>query len=323
MQSLRGEKKPKSESVDINALRKNDKLAKQVYAINKQLGLFNSDNETSSSEESEGDESESRVKKEDKKSSKISKSKKSKVLKKKSKRTDNVTSSESSDSDLDSSSSDRKSKSKKKRKDKKKKSGISAKSSDTVKYRQKYPQAHLRYEFVCSNVPFENLDLNLFVAGELEIISACRSSSEKQGRIELLKRLMYLNSTYNFEKIKTLYAAILRDIEVGLKRWSDDFGSVENAILNKNDSKEKRVTSFRRDRLEEQPKFTKSGDDEKIWFCSPYQRNICLHKGGHTVTVKRPIAMGSARVCVLLAKGFKKVRASRVFFSLSLQSKVT
>ena len=72
-QSLPGKKKPKSESVDINVLRNNEKLARQVNAINKQLGLFNSDNETSSPEESEGAESESRVKKEDNKSSKLSK----------------------------------------------------------------------------------------------------------------------------------------------------------------------------------------------------------------------------------------------------------
>jgi len=126
----------------------------------------------------------------------------------------------------------------------------------------------------------------LFVAGEIEIISTCKSSCEKQGRIGLLKRLMYLNSTYEFATIKTLYAAILRDIEIGLKQWSDDFSSVENAILPKNSSKPKGATFVRRDRLDERPKSTKFGDDEKVWFCSPYQRNKCLHKGQHTVTVK-------------------------------------
>ena len=36
---------------------------------------------------------------------------------------------------------------------------------------QRYPQAYLRFEFVNSNVSFECLNLSLFTAGELEILS--------------------------------------------------------------------------------------------------------------------------------------------------------
>ena len=50
-----------------------------------------------------------------------------------------------------------------------------AKSSDSVRNRQRYPQAHLRFEFAGSDLSFASLDLNLFVAGELEIISDCRT----------------------------------------------------------------------------------------------------------------------------------------------------
>ena len=41
------------------------------------------------------------------------------------------------------------------------KSGIHAKSSDCTD-----PQAHLRVEFAGSDLTFEKLDLNMFVAGE-------------------------------------------------------------------------------------------------------------------------------------------------------------
>ena len=44
-------------------------------------------------------------------------------------------------------------------------------------------------EYVNSNVSFEKLDLNLFVAGEIEIISDQRTKEkERNGRLDLLKK---------------------------------------------------------------------------------------------------------------------------------------
>lgn len=106
----------------------------------------------------------------------------------------------------------------------KKKSGICRKSSDKVKHRQNYPHSQLRYEFVSQHVSFESLDLNLFVAGELETISNTQIKSiEHRGRIALLKRIMYLNTSHDFKSLKSYYAAVLREIELGEKDWSDDF----------------------------------------------------------------------------------------------------
>jgi hypothetical protein len=44
-------------------------------------------------------------------------------------------------------------------------SGIKANSADTVKSFQKYPHSQLRYECVSQNIVFEDLPLNIFVAG--------------------------------------------------------------------------------------------------------------------------------------------------------------
>ena len=78
---------------------------------------------------------------------------------------------------------------------KKVKSGFHTKSSDTVRNRQRYPQAHLPLEFVGSDLTFEKLDLNLFVAGELEIIGDIHTEKvESMGRLSLLKKLMYLST---------------------------------------------------------------------------------------------------------------------------------
>ena len=63
-------------------------------------------------------------------------------------------------------------KSKKKRRTSKKKSGVANKASDKVKIPQIWPHSKLQYEFVSENVPFKKLDFNMFVAGELEILTA-------------------------------------------------------------------------------------------------------------------------------------------------------
>lgn len=134
-----------------------------------------------------------------------------------------------------SSDSDESNENKKKKKSKKKiKSGIKAKASDSVRKSQRYPQAQLRFDFVSANVTFDKLDLNLFVAGELEIITDVRTKDkEKDGRLNLLKKIMYLSTSYDFNTLKSYYAAVLREIELGKKSWSDDFQYIEAAILSK------------------------------------------------------------------------------------------
>ena len=44
---------------------------------------------------------------------------------------------------------------------------------------------------------------------------------------------MYLVSSYDFSVVRSLYAAVLREIELGRKHWSDDFQYVESAVLSR------------------------------------------------------------------------------------------
>ena len=109
-----------------------------------------------------------------------------------------------------------------------------------MNFPKKCPQAFLRYEFVSENVTFEKLDLNLFVCGELEIISDSRiKESEKSGRLRLLKKIMYNSSSYEFATLKSFYAACSREIEVGNKTWENDFSTIEMVILQKHIPKSK------------------------------------------------------------------------------------
>jgi hypothetical protein len=164
------------------------------------------------------------------------KNKVKKILELESSDTDSTCSSSnssSSDSSSSSSSSDNSVKKIKKYKSKsKRKSGIYDKPSDEVVKKQLWPQSKLQYEYAGSKMSFEDLELNLFVAGELEIISGKKiSDKEKKGRIKLLKKISYFYELYEWKGIKKLYAHIIRQIENGLADWTHDFSEVETPLL--------------------------------------------------------------------------------------------
>ena len=82
------------------------------------------------------------------------------------------------------------------------------------------------------------------MAGEIEIISDKQTKEiEKNGRMELLKKIMYLSTSYEFAVLKSYYAAVLREIELGKKSWKDDFQFIETAILSKTVPKSKTMGS--------------------------------------------------------------------------------
>ena len=201
---LKSKNKPKKSSIPqtdnlsdnditLNHLRKSKKLRKLVKKDLKKLGLDSmSDNSVNSDTDSKSGSA-----------GVVSNSSKklSTVAAKKSSDTDTSISFDSSDSSSSSSSDKKK---KKKKKDKKKKSGIRAKASDTVHFPQKYPQAYLKYEFTSFNLSFQSLEMNLFCAGELEIIGNAKIKEvERSGRINLLKKIMYLNTAYDFKTLKS------------------------------------------------------------------------------------------------------------------------
>ena len=176
---------------------------------------------------------------------------------------------------------------KNKSKSKKHRSGINAKAADRVEFPQKWPQAFLHHEHVSKQVKFEQLDFKLFIAGELEIISEeDLTKSELEGRLSLLKKIVYYSSTYEFEGLKKFYASWVREIEVGRKKWSDDPSSWESAFLSKYIIKSnKQFTPGRKEKV--------SNNDERVWFCSAYQRNKCAHKSNHMLVIKGKMRLAS------------------------------
>ena len=61
--------------------------------------------------------------------------------------------------------------------------------------------------------------------------------------MELLKKILFLSTSYEFTELKSYYAAVLRETELGGKSWKDYFQFIETAILSKTVPKSKTVGS--------------------------------------------------------------------------------
>ena len=80
-------------------------------------------------------------------------------------------------------------------------------------------------------IPFKNLDLKMFVAGELELLMSKISKKEFKDRMRFLKKIVYFASMYEWKRLLQYYAAWLRRIEMGLNSWIDNPSVIENAML--------------------------------------------------------------------------------------------
>lgn len=136
----------------------------------------------------------------------------------------------------------------------------------------------MQFEYAGSKINFDDLEFNLFVAGELEILSSSKIGDvERIGRTKLLKKIAYYTELYEWKGLKKMYAHIIRQIENGLADWSKDFSEIETPILIKyvkSDVKSKKSIQYG-----ENKKPVKK--EETVFYCSHFQRKKCVHKDSH------------------------------------------
>ena len=164
------------------------------------------------------------------------------------------------------------------------KSGIKERLSDLVK--QKHVYAHLGLPFEQSNqgrLAFHELSYSQFVEGELGLIldvSLHVSQYEKEGRLQLLKKISQLQREYEWPAVREFYASVLFRIERGMLSWRNlDLAALEIQCLSRaslisvKDSNPNvhRPTTVKR-----------KMQDQQVFFCSPYQRGMCWHNDKHT-----------------------------------------
>ena len=143
-----------------------------------------------------------------------------------------------------------------------------------------WPHMQLRMEYGVRAPKFVDMNLSLFVAGELECVELAKDDRERSERIKLLKELMYQSGTYETRTILNAYAAWLRDIERGAVSWGDDYGRVIDPIFRRAPPRDRRGGRMR------EAGSDRPAEKSAVFFCAPYQKGKCKLESGHKGEIK-------------------------------------
>jgi hypothetical protein len=173
-------------------------------------------------------------------------------------------------------------------------SGISSSISDVcITNQQIYAHAALQFSYASRSVNFHDLSFQLYIAGELEIISMSGISEvERNGRLALMKLLAYKCERFDWAIIREAFGAWVQQIERGIKKWSDDPTSVVSHILEDHIHEQKVVRYQKLNKSDLKSKFkskSPEGNFENVWFCSNYNRNKCKHTSPHEAQINGQI----------------------------------
>jgi len=169
------------------------------------------------------------------------------------------------------------------------KSGRTARPVDRVQSAQHWAHAALPGDFNSeANISFADLDFRRLIAGEMEIILEFQiSQTELEGRLRLLRTLAFLLGSYPWTAVRSVYAAILRRIELGRMTWASDISETMSFALltyaEKTPAAEARPEKGRSySRRNAGPSHgAASGESSRVWYCPEYQRSTCAHNEPH------------------------------------------
>ncbi len=158
----------------------------------------------------------------------------------------------------------------------KQKSGIFDKAVEHIESKQNWPHLFLSEEYPGKGLTFMQLDFNLFIAGELEIITNEHISSiERQARLHLLKWLTYLHKTSDWDLVRDIYVAILNKIETGQLSWSQYHTKFQQEI-------QWLVTKRSLNNASKPKKAGGSKTKCQTWCCRYYNNGTCNESTDHS-----------------------------------------
>ena len=113
------------------------------------------------------------------------------------------------------------------------KSGLRETESDTVVKHVKCPQAYLGMKYSSVPLKFDQLDLRLFIAGELNIICEHNGymSPEHKGRLNLLQDIVYAAGHYQWPAVLNYYGQVIHELEAGVRQWGDPRAELRSQVL--------------------------------------------------------------------------------------------
>jgi hypothetical protein len=176
------------------------------------------------------------------------------------------------------------------------KSGIQSSIVENCVNPQLWAHSCIQYPYASTMTQFNDIDLPLFIAGELEIISSSHiSNDERIGRTNLLKLLAYKCSKCDWQVVRNAYASWVQQVEIGNKSWKDDPSAVislviEDHILSRHlsESVSEPPVLFKstRDIRDAKNKFgTGSTGRNDTWFCTGFNRNKCKKDSPHNALI--------------------------------------
>ena len=113
------------------------------------------------------------------------------------------------------------------------KSGKCAKiDSIDIKKQVSYPHSKLNREFV-RYTNFDDLPLNIFAAGEIELILRTRVESERLARLNILLMCLYHSQFLDINEIRDQYDVLMKSVERGEYHWVDNLGDKIDRALDR------------------------------------------------------------------------------------------
>ena len=171
-------------------------------------------------------------------------------------------------------------------------SGITDRVTDKVIFKENYPQTNLRMNYASKNICYNDLDLPLFVAGFLESVKTEITQNHELAIIKLehMISLMYLNKVYEWSKVRDFHAAVLREIELGNKQWTDSFLDIE-------------LRSLQHSPYIYKPNYVARSytnrNTNNVSFCSKFNKGQCSLSGDHSITLKTGQTVWAQHICAM------------------------
>ena len=157
------------------------------------------------------------------------------------------------------------------------KSGKLVKITSRVVQAEKWPHSFLGRQYVGVNKEYEDLTLAEFCAGYSAILLEEQSSSILRFRLQHLEHLMYHATIYTWASVLKFHAAVLVEIEKGLKRWGDEFRDLQATILHV------RQDNFKRDSASggKTSGYSKPQSGLSVFYCPQFQGGTCTFSTDH------------------------------------------
>ena len=174
------------------------------------------------------------------------------------------------------------------------KSGKCAKVDNTdIKKVVRYPHSKLNREFV-SVVEFDQLPLNLFAAGETELILCTKGEAKRDARLRILLMCLYHSQFLDVKEIREQYDVIMKGIERGEWFWVDNLtDKLDRALDRRARVLDRQVARSRSVEVRQIPRGgvskkndkvkpeAKEGFREEVIYCMDFNKGRCPESGSH------------------------------------------